>query len=92
MLIRLIRTALYLVFRVADLAILVYCVASWFVRPGDRVYDLFVKLARIVEPVLYPVRKLMYRLGIDLPVDLSPWITMILLGFIYRLLVVFIVG
>ncbi len=92
MLIRLIRTALYLVFMVADLAILVYCVASWFVRPGDRVYDLFVKLARIVEPVLYPVRKLMYRLGIDLPVDLSPWITMILLGFIYRLLVVFIVG
>ena len=92
MLIRLIRTALYLIFRVADLAILVYCVASWFVRPGDRAYDLFVKLARVVEPVLYPVRKLMYRLGINLPVDLSPWITMILLGFIYRLLVVFIVG
>ena len=91
MLIRLIRTALYLIFRVADLAILVYCIASWFVRPGDRVYELFVKLARVVEPVLYPVRKLMYKLGWNLPIDLSPWITMILLGFIYRLLV-FIVG
>lgn len=91
MLIRLIRTALYLIFRVADLAILVYCIASWFVRPGDRVYELFVKLARVVEPVLYPVRKLMYKLGWNLPIDLSPWITMILLGFIYRLLA-FIVG
>lgn len=83
---------LYLVFRVADLAILVYCIGSWFVRPNTPAYDLFVKLAQIVEPVLYPVRKLMYRLGWKLPIDLSPWITMILLGLIYRLLVVFIVG
>lgn len=92
MLIRFIRTVLYLIFRVADLAILVYCIGSWFIRPGTRAYDYYYKLARIVEPVLLPVRKLLYRLGLNLPVDLSPWITIILLGFIYRILVMFIIG
>ena len=92
MLIRFIRTVLYLIFRVADLTILVYCIGSWFIRPGTRAYDYYNKLARIVEPVLLPVRKLLYRLGLNLPVDLSPWITMILLVFIYRILVMFIIG
>lgn len=89
MLLGLIRSALYLVYRVADLAILVYCIASWFVRPGNRAYDYFVKLARIVEPMLLPVRKLLYRFNINLPIDLSPWITMILLGIVYRLIAAF---
>ena len=92
MLFRFIRTVLYLIFRVADLAILVYCIGSWFIRPVSRAYDYYYKLARIVEPMLLPVRKLMYRLGLNLPIDLSPWITMILLGFIYRILVMLIVG
>ena len=87
MLVRLIRIILYYVYRIADLAILVYCVGSWFIGPNSRAYEYYIKLARIVEPVLLPVRKLMYRLGINLPIDLSPWITMILIGFIYRLLV-----
>ena len=90
MLIRLIRLTLYLVYRVADLAILIYCIASWFVRPGTKAYDYYYKLAQIVEPVLLPVRKLLYRLGLTLPIDLSPWITMILLGFVYRILTMFI--
>ena len=90
MLVRLIRVTLYYVYRAADLAILVYCIGSWFITPQSRAYEYYVKLARIVEPILLPVRKLMYRLRINLPVDLSPWITMILIGFIYRLLVSFI--
>ena len=89
MLLGLIRSVLYLAYRVADLAILVYCIASWFVRPGSRAYEYYGKLARIVEPMLLPVRKLMYRLNINLPIDLSPWITMILIGFVYRVLAAF---
>ena len=92
MLIRFIRTLLYLIYRAADLAILFYCIGSWFIRPGTRAYDHYYKLARIVEPMLLPVRKLMYRLGLQLPIDLSPWITIILLGFIYRILVMLIIG
>ena len=87
MLFRLIRISLYYIYRIVDLAILVYCIGSWFITPRTRAYEYYIKLARIVEPVLLPVRKLMYRLRIDLPVDLSPWITMILIGFIYRILV-----
>ena len=86
MLIGIIRLALYYFYRLLDLAILVWCIMSWIVRPGDRLYGFYYKLGSYLEPLFLPVRKILYRLRLNLPIDLSPWITMILLGFIYRLL------
>ena len=86
MLVGIIRLALYYIFRVLDLAILVWCILSWFVTPGSRLFGFYYKLGSYLEPLFLPVRKILYRLRVDLPIDLSPWITMILLGFIYRIL------
>ena len=59
------------VLRLANLALIVYCIMS-FVMPQS---DLYRKLGSYVEPVLYPVRQKLYgwfpRLR-TLPVDLSP--------------------
>ena len=77
---------LYYLYRLIDLAILAYCILSWFARSNYKLYQIYQWLGRFLEPMFVPVRKLMYRLNINLPVDLSPWITMILLGFVYRIL------
>ncbi|MBR5730484.1 MAG: YggT family protein [Firmicutes bacterium] len=82
-----IRLALYWFWRLLDLAILVYCIMSWIVTPGSRLYRFYYKLGCYLEPLFVPVRKLLGRLRLSLPIDLAPWITMILLGFVYRILI-----
>ena len=85
-----IRLILYYFYRLLNLAILLYCVLSWFVRPGTRLYDIYVKMAYFLEPLFLPVRKLLSRSRLNLPVDLSPWLTTILIGFIFRIIISFI--
>jgi len=87
---KLLEILLYYVFRLLDLAIFVYCIMSWFVRPGTRLYEIYAKLAYFLEPLFVPARKLLSRLRIGIPVDLSPWVTMLILGIIYRILVIII--
>ena len=87
MLIGIIRAALYYFYWLLDLAILVWCIMSWIVTPGSRLYGFYYKLGSYLEPLFVPVRKILYKLRVDLPIDLSPWITMILLGFVYRILI-----
>ena len=86
----LIRIILYYIYRILNLAILIYCILSWFVRPGTRLYDIYVKMAYFLEPLFVPARKLLSRFNLNIPVDLSPWLTMVFIGFIYRILVSFI--
>jgi YggT family protein len=53
--------------------ILVRALMSWFVRdPRNKVYQF---LARITEPVLSPIRRIMPRMA----VDLSPVVAMLLI-------------
>ena len=92
MLITLLSYGLYYLYRILDIAILVYCVASWFVRPGTKAYYYYGKLAALLEPLFMPVRKLLYKLRLNLPVDLSPWITLLLLGVVYRLIISLLLG
>ena len=86
----LLRIVLYYLYRLLNLAILLYCILSWFVRPGTRLYDIYVKMAYFLEPLFVPARKLLSRFNLNIPVDLSPWLTMVLVGIIYRVLVSFI--
>ena len=85
----LIRIVLYYIYRLLNLAILLYCVFSWFVRPGTRLYDIYVKMAYFLEPLFVPARKLLSRLRLNIPVDLSPWLTIVFVGLIYRIIIIF---
>lgn len=77
---------IYYAFRVVDLAILVYCILSWFVRPGSRAFDLYRKLGYYLEPLFRPARKLLSRFNLNIPIDLAPWVTMLLLSVLCRIL------
>ena len=83
---------LYILYRLLNFLIFVYCILSWFARSNYKIYNIYMWLGRFLEPLFVPVRKLMYRFNINLPVDLSPWITMLLLGLVYRVLVSLLFG
>ena len=88
--------ALYYFYRVINIAILVFCIGSWFVNPGGKLYYYWRKLGYFLEPLFRPARAIMELLGRGLrsifpnfrplPIDFSPWLTVILLEFIFRIL------
>lgn len=81
-----IRWLIYIVFRVLDLAILAYCIMSWFVRPGTRAFEIYRKMAYYLEPLFKPARKILSRFNLNIPIDLAPWLTLVLLTIIYRVI------
>ncbi len=88
--------ALYYFYRALNIAILVYCIGSWFVSPGTRLFDYWRKLGYFLEPLFRPARALMEVLRRlirrifpnfrPLPIDFTPWFTVILLEIIFRAL------
>ena len=97
MLLRLINIILYYFFRIVSLAILVYCIMSWFVRPGSRAFEFYRKLAYYIEPLFVPARKLLNwiyrRFNLRMiPIDFSPWLTIVFLNIIHRIIILLITG
>ncbi len=82
----LLLSVLRLIYQLLDFAILAYVLLSWFVRPGTKLAEVYMFLARILEPVMGPIRRIMQPLTYRIRLDFSPWVTMILLSFVYRLL------
>ena len=82
------RILLYFIFRILEFAILAYCLMSWLVTPGSRAYDIYTKMGYYLEPMFRPARKLLSRFNFNIPVDLAPWLTMIFISLIYRVLAV----
>jgi YggT family protein len=80
---------LVLFLRLYEMLIFMRIILSWV--PIDRDNVLIDYLLKITDPVLMPVReiymRLMDRLNIHLPIDLSPIIVFILIGFLERSLV-----
>ena len=85
-----IRIIIYYAFRVLDLAIFAYCILSWLVRPGSRAFEIYRKLGYYLEPLFKPARMLLSRFNLNIPIDLAPWITMILASLICRILLIII--
>ncbi|HGE72192.1 TPA: YggT family protein [Candidatus Poribacteria bacterium] len=87
-----------LIIRFIDFAINIYtfliivrAIISW-VSPDP--YNPIVRaLDRLTEPILYPIRKMMWRFTGNLPIDFSPLIAIILIqiagAFIKRILFMF---
>lgn len=73
-------------FRIFDLAIFAYCILSWFVRPGTRAFDIYRKLGYYLEPTFKPARMLLSRFNLNIPIDLAPWLTLVLASIVCRIL------
>lgn len=84
----LIANAFSLFCNVLVIIILAEAVMSWFVRPGDRAYSIFLSVRRLTEPILRPFRSLLGRIGFGgMGMDFSPILAIIVIGMIQRLIV-----
>ena len=78
--------AVNLLFRVLSTMILVYCIMSWFVRPGTSLYRTYCFLAELVEPLVYPFRKITSGVAYSTGIDFAPWLTLIFFNIIQNAL------
>ena len=60
-------------------------IMSWFIRPGDRLYPLYMAIIRITEPILTPFRNLTSRY-MGGGIDFSPMLAIVAIYFIQRIL------
>lgn len=66
-------SAVNMFFQAIIYLILGRAIMSWFIRPGDHLYQLYMLLCRVTDPILAPARRLTDRLGLSRSgVDLSP--------------------
>ena len=72
--------AVNLLFRVFSTMIVVYCLMSWFVRPYTALYRVYLFLAELVEPLVYPFRKLTGGITQNTGIDFAPWLTLMFFG------------
>ncbi len=64
-------------------AMWIYCICSWVLSPFNKVMRF---LGRIVDPVLRPVRNVMFRIFPRMPIDISPIIAGALLNLVNSLM------
>ena len=83
----LIITLLGLVYRVVDLAVWAYVILSWFANASPKLYKIYCLLAKYLEPVLRPIRKLLAPITYRIGLDFSAYALILALGAVYRLLV-----
>ncbi|MBQ7090777.1 MAG: YggT family protein [Clostridia bacterium] len=65
---------------------LIYCLVGWFIRDrGNKFYRFFAKIA---EPPLYPIRKILHRFDYfrNSPIDFSPLVMFLALHLLVRLM------
>lgn len=82
--------ALYGVFRgismflqVIYYALLVYCILSWILPPYNKV---MMFLGRFMNPLLQPIRNVLFRIFPRLPLDLSALVLFFILNIVNSLL------
>ncbi len=78
--------AVYYFTIVIQYMILAYVVLSWFSRPGGRTYRIYQKLGDVLEPLFVPFRRLTRGLALRTGLDFTPFVTIIAVSMIYRLI------
>lgn len=63
--------------------IIIQCLMSWL--PGARYSRVYEILSSITEPLVGPIRDLLFRY-IDVPIDFSPIIVIFIISFVQRLI------
>jgi len=74
-----IKRALYLLIEFIEWMIVVRALMSWF--PNSRGTKIYAFVYRVTEPIIGPIRELMFRF-FQGPMDFSPVIALLLLQFI----------
>ena len=70
---------------IISILILIRCIISWL--PNINIYKEPARsIIRIVDIILNPIRKFMFKSGFNLPIDISPIIAIFLINFIARML------
>ncbi|GHU83457.1 hypothetical protein FACS1894196_3380 [Clostridia bacterium] len=64
-------------------ALLAYCLLSWIFPPYHRIMQF---LGRFIDPLLRPIRRVMFRLFPRMPIDLSALVGFLALRLIQQLL------
>ena len=68
---------------IISILILIRCIISWL----PNIYKEPVRsIIRMVDIILNPIRKFMFKSGFNLPIDISPIIAIFLINFIARML------
>lgn len=74
---------IYYFLQIIQYGLLAYCVLTWILQPYHKVMRFF---ARFADPLLRPIRNVMYRIFPRMPIDLSPLIMYFLINFAQSLL------
>lgn len=69
---------------ILELIIFVQCLMSWF--PGARYSKSYEILSMITEPLVGPIRDVLFRY-IDIPIDFSPIIAIFIISLAQRLII-----
>ena len=74
--------------RLFDLVLIVNVLLSWFVQstPNMAVRNIYLWTSRIVDPLLAPIRRLLRPYMGGMPFDISPFVLMMLLNFLGRII------
>ncbi len=78
-------------FRIFEFLIIANALLSWFpfVWQNPTLSRIADMINRLTEPLLKPVRKLLAKTPVgDMPIDISPVIAVLLLGFLQNILVI----
>ena len=82
----LILSILNLAVRVLNWALWIYVILSWFPPRSMTLFRVRDFLAQFIEPLLSPIRNLMAPLTYRIGLDFSPYVLILLISFVYRLL------
>jgi len=78
----------------ADAAIWIYVISSWLVNVHPTIWKINRFLSQIIEPLLKPVRKLLYPITMKIGLDFSPYVLAIavswVLNLVYKLIYIMI--
>jgi len=82
------------VMTLADAAIWIYVISSWLVNVHPTIWKINRFLSQIIEPLLKPVRKLLYPITMKIGLDFSPYVLAIavswVLNLVYKLIYIMI--
>lgn len=82
-------------FRILELLIIANALASWFpiFWQNPTLSKIMQMINWLTEPILKPVRKLLSKTPVgNMPIDISPIITILLLGVLQNILVIILVA
>lgn len=68
--------------QIIEIIVVVYCLLSWFASPFSKVMQF---LSRIVDPILSPIRRVIFSIFPRLPIDLSPVVLFLLISVVRNL-------